>query len=66
MYIGLASILWKLANSEDPDQTLHNAMSDQDLQSLLTACSIKRKSNSLNAVLPIKMARLKFQGKYFH
>ena len=40
-FIRLASFLWDIGNSGDPDQTPQNAASGQGLHCLFTECSIK-------------------------
>ena len=41
IHISLASFLWGIAKSDDPDQTPQNAAFDLGLNCLLTECSIK-------------------------
>ena len=45
-HISLASFLWDICNSAEPDQTPHIPASDQVLHCLLTECSIR---------IPVKM-----------
>ena len=40
-HISLASFLWDMANSADPDQMLQNVTSDLGHHYLLAECSIK-------------------------
>ena len=56
------------ANSADPDQTSHNAMSDQDFHYLLTECYIKilKKKNEKYHRTPLKLEMVSDMGMQVH
>ena len=57
-------------HSADPDQTPHNAVSDQDLPCLLTECSIKiceeKRKTSTKHPLNLILARPADKGRLVH